>query len=109
MARLHVHVSVLLAAGRNTLRCVDRTLLGLRMSMHVLAASLPQVPFDGGYVQATKRGNSWRVTAWIERRLPSGTVYHTRVHTRVRRGQDAAIKAAAEMAAFWSRSNPDFQ
>lgn len=80
-------------------------------SNHVLAVILPPVPFEWGYVQATKslRGSSRRVTAWIERRLPSGMVYCSRAHTRVRRSQEAALKAANEMAAFWSRSNPDFR
>jgi hypothetical protein len=95
---------------RRRLETKQRRLCG-RMSVHVFAVLLPPVPFDCGYVQATKslRGNSWRVTAWIERRLPSGMVYYSRAHTRVRRSQEAALKAANEMAAFWSRSNPVFR
>lgn len=80
------------------------------MSVHMFAAILPPVPFTGGYVQVTKsvRGNSWRVTAWRERRLPSGNVYHTRAATRVRCSEEAARKAAGEMAEFWSKDNPEF-
>jgi len=76
----------------------------------MFASILPPVTFNGGYVQATKsvRGNSWRVTAWREGRLPSGNVYHTRAATRVRRSEEAARKAAGEMAAFWSKNNPEF-
>lgn len=81
------------------------------MSVHMFATILPRVPFQGGYVQATKsvRGKTWRVSAWIEHRLPSGREYHTLAHTRVRRSQEAALKAATEMAIFWSRANPEVQ
>lgn len=79
------------------------------MTVSMFSQILPPIPFDGGYVQATKSlKGTWRVAAWVERRLPSGKTFHTQAATRVRRSEDAARKVAEEMAKFWSRSNPDF-
>jgi hypothetical protein len=80
------------------------------MSVHICAKILDPIVFHGGYVQASKslRGPSWRVSVYLDRRLPSGRAYQTRAATRVRRSEDAARKIAAEMAAFWSKDNPDF-
>jgi hypothetical protein len=84
--------------------------LGEAVSVHIFSRVLPPVRFNGGYVQATKslRGNCWRVSAWVERRLPSGSLYHTRANTRMRRSEEAAVKTADEMAAFWAKDNPQF-
>lgn len=80
------------------------------MSVFMFSQILPPVPFDGGYVQASKSlKGTWRIGVWIERRLPSGNVFHTRAATRVRRSEEAARAAANQMAKFWSRSNPDFE
>ena len=77
------------------------------MSVHIFSQILPAVPFDGGYVQSTRSvKGTWRISVWVERRLPSGRVFHTRAATRVRRSEEAARTAALEMAVFWSRSNP---
>ena len=70
---------------------------------------LDPIVFHGGYVQATKSlTGTWRVCVFLDLRSPSGRLYQTRAAVRVRRSEDAARKAAAEMAAFWSKDNPDF-
>lgn len=79
------------------------------MSVYMCSKILDPVVFHGGYVQATKSlKGTWRINAYLDRRLQSGRVYQTRAATRVRRSEEAARVAVAEMAAFWSKDNPDY-
>lgn len=80
------------------------------MSVQMCSKILDPIVFHGGYVQASKglRGPSWRISVYVDRRLPSGRFYQTRAATRVRRSEEAARKAMPEMAALWSKDNPDF-